>query len=102
MDAILSFVSGSIGGALVIWLLRNWLLERLQRSIEHEYASKLETHKAELNSKLAALSHEYEAHQLRTSLFFEHRRAAFAAVLTAAAQMRDEWVNKAYDPHTQI
>lgn len=37
--------------ALVIWIARNWFIERLAGSIRHEYATDLETHKAALKSQ---------------------------------------------------
>jgi len=45
------FASASVTAALigvVAWLLRTWIKERLARAVEHEYARRLETLKAEL------------------------------------------------------
>lgn len=98
MEAILSIISGGIGGAILTWLLRNWISERLKQSIKHEYAEKLETHKAELNAKMQSILHERQLHQLRTSLFFDHQREAFAAILTQLAKTRTKWWEIAGDP----
>ncbi len=55
MDFIVSIISSAtVSGLLaaaVVWLSRNWLSERLKRSIEHEYAQKLEAHKAILKAE---------------------------------------------------
>ena len=44
------FSSGALSAALV-FLLRNWISERIKTSIQHEYDQKLETHKAQLKSE---------------------------------------------------
>jgi len=97
MDTILSIFSGGATGALLVWLLRGWISERLKQSIQHEYSQKLETHKAELNTKIQAFRHENELQQLRTSLFFDHQRAAFAGLLAKIAEVNQIWFDKAYD-----
>lgn len=55
MDFILSIISSAtVSGllaAVLIWLSRNWLSERLKKSIEHEYAQKLAAHKAVLKAE---------------------------------------------------
>jgi len=98
MDTILSIISGSIGGALLTGLLRNWISERLKQSIQHEYAQKLETHKAELNADMQSILHEHQLHQLRTSLFFDHQREAFASILNQLAETRRKWHKIAFEP----
>lgn len=98
MEAILSIISGGIGGAILTWLLRNWISERLKQSIQHEYAQRLETHKAELNADMQSIIHERQLHQLRTSLFFDHQREAFAAILSQLAKTRTKWWEIAGDP----
>jgi hypothetical protein len=97
METLLSIISGGIGGAVLTALLRGWITERLKQSIQHEYAQKLENHKSELNTKLQAISHENQLNQLRTSLFFDHQREAFAKVLTTITQAANEWW-ETYDP----
>lgn len=97
MEAILSILWGSIGGAILAWLLRGWITERLKQSIQHEYAQKLETHKTELNSRLQTISHENQLRQLRMSLFFDHQREAFAKILTSIAEAKDMWLAKGFD-----
>ena len=98
MDTILSILSGGISGALLVWLLRGWISERLQQAIRHEYAQKLETHKAKLNSRITLLSHEYQLRQLRTSMFFDHQRQAFADILSTIAEAKKDWFNASYPP----
>jgi hypothetical protein len=97
MDAILSILSGGTTGALLVWLLRGWISERLKQSIQHEYSQKLETHKAELNTRIQALQHENQLQQLRTSLFFDHQRNAFAGILAKIAEVNQTWIDKEYE-----
>lgn len=97
MDLLLSISSGGISGAILVVLLRGWITERLKRSIQHEYAQKLETHKSDLNTRLQAISHENQLNQLRTSLFFDHQREAFTKILAAIARAVREW-RETYDP----
>lgn len=89
---------GATAGAVISWLLRGWISERLKQSISHEYSAKLENLKNELNGKMEAVKHTYEVHQLRTSLFFDHQRAAFAEILEKIAEVNQEWWDKGYDP----
>ena len=44
----LSLITGGSASAIVVWLARNWISERIKNSIKHEYDAKLETHKAQL------------------------------------------------------
>lgn len=96
IDTILSILSGGVTGSLLVWLLRGWISERLQQSIRHEYSQKLETHKAELNTRIQAIQHENQLQQLRTSLFFDHQRNAFASILTKIAEVNQAWLDKEY------
>ena len=88
---------GALAGAAIAWLLRGWISERLKQSIEHEYSAKLENLKNELNAKLETIKHGYEVHQLRTSLFFDHQRTAFAEILAKVAEVNQEWWS-GYEP----
>jgi hypothetical protein len=97
METILSIISGGLGGALLAWLFRDWISERLKQSIQHEYAQKLETHKSELNASMQAVLHERQLHQLRTSLFFDHQREAFATLLSQIAETKRRWFETAFD-----
>ncbi|TSK06592.1 MAG: hypothetical protein FPO08_07985 [Geobacter sp.] len=94
METIISLISGGASGLIVAWLLRGWISERLQQSIRHEYSQKLENYKAELNTRLQAIQHESQLQQLRTSLFFDHQRNAFAGVLAKIAELNQMWVDK--------
>lgn len=96
-DYVLSVLSGGISGAIVTWLLREWLSARIKGSIEHEYARQLENHKAEINTRVAALSYEFQRNQLRTQLFFDHQRTAFTEILTAIVEVKKAWL-QASDP----
>lgn len=94
METVLGILSGGATGALLVWLLRGWISERLQQSIRHEYSQKLETHKAELNTRIQAIQHENELRQLRTSLFFDHQRNAFAGLLAKIAEVNQKWIDQ--------
>jgi len=96
MDTILSILSGGMSGALLVWLLRGWISERLQQSIRYEYSQKLETHKAELNTRIQSIQHDNQLQQLRTSLFFDHQRNAFAGLLEKIAEVNQTWIDKEY------
>lgn len=84
-------VPGTLASGAVVWLLRGWISERLKHSIEHEYSAKLENLKNELNARLEAVKHENEVNQLRTSLFFDHQRNAFAEILAKVAEVNQKW-----------
>jgi hypothetical protein len=91
MDQILGLLSGGIGGAVLVWVLRGWITERLKQSISYEYSEKLEGYKNDLNTKVQAIQHDSQLNQLRTSLFFEHQRNAFAALLSKVAEINNSW-----------
>lgn len=97
MDYFISIISGAGGGLALSWLLKGWISERLKQSIQNEYAQKLESYKAVLNSKIESIRHENQVSQLRTSLFFDHQRSAFAALISKIGQTKQEWVSL-YDP----
>lgn len=97
MEYLLSILSGGISGAALVWLAKGWISERLKQSIQHEYAEKLESYKTELNSKIEGIKHENQVSQLRTSLFFDHQRDAFAALITKIAKINTAWAAH-YDP----
>ena len=79
METILNIISGGFGGAILVWLFRNWISERLKQSIQHEYSQELETYKAELNSKMQSILHEHQLHQLRTSHFLLTIKGSFCS-----------------------
>ena len=85
-----------------MWLLRGWISERLKQSIQHEYSQKLETHKADLNTRIQSLQHENQLHQLRTSLFFDHQRNAFASLLSKITEVNQEWEDKEYEEYVGV
>ena len=97
MEYLLSILSGGIGGAALAWLAKEWISVRLKQSIQYEYSEKLESYKTELNSKVEGVKHENQISQLRTSLFFEYQRDAYAALITKIDQINIEWMSH-YDP----
>lgn len=99
MDTILNILAGGIGGAIIAWLLRTWISERLKQSIAHEYSQKLESYKAELNGRLQDMTHQNQLFQLRTSLFFDHQRNAFSSLVSKMADVKQKWIEVAYDEY---
>ncbi|MGX9937793.1 hypothetical protein ACVFVO_20600 [Advenella kashmirensis] len=97
MEYLLSVLSGGTSGAVLVWLAKGWISEKLKQSIQHEYAEKLESYKTELNSKVEGIKHENQVSQLRTSLFFDHQRNAFAGLIAKIAQINTEWAAH-YEP----
>ena len=89
---------GAAAGAALAWLVRNWISERLRHAISHEYSQKLETHKNDLEIRVQSLRHDFEVHRLRTSLFFDHQRNAFAELLAKIAEVNSEWWRTGYEP----
>jgi hypothetical protein len=96
MDTFMTIATSGVTGALLVWLFRNWISERLKQSIQHEYSQKLENHKAELNTRIQAIQHENQLQQLKTSLFFDHQRNAFVGILAKIAEVNRTWIDKTY------
>jgi hypothetical protein len=95
-----SIISGGISGAIIVWLFRNWISERIRESIKHEYAQKLEAYKAELNANMQAALYEHQLYQLRTSLFFDHQRLAFASILSQISETERKWAEVGFESET--
>jgi len=91
-------LGGGVGGVALAFLLRSWISERLQQSIRHEYSQKLENHKADLNTRIQEIRHEQQLNQLRTSLFFDHQRSAYAELLSKASELLQAWFDDGFDP----
>ncbi len=72
-------------------------LVELKQCIQYEYSEKLESYKTELNSKIEVIRHDNNVSHLRTSLFFDHQRSAFADLIMKMAEVNDEWW-RCYDP----
>ncbi len=55
MENLITIISsGAVSvasSAVLIWLSKNWISERIKGAIQHEYDQKLETHKAQLQSR---------------------------------------------------
>ncbi len=97
MEQIVSFILGSSGGGLVVWLFKNWISNRLKQSIAYEYSEKLEAYKTDLNKTILEIQHLNQINHLRTSLFFDHQREAFSEIITKMYQIKEEW-HEGYDP----
>ncbi|HCE1838293.1 hypothetical protein [Vibrio parahaemolyticus] len=91
MDIIVTILGGGVGGAVISWLARTWISERLKQSIGFEYSQKLESYKTDLNAKVETIKHDNQVTQLRTSLFFDHQREAYASLITKVAEINEDW-----------
>lgn len=98
VDLFVNLISGGVGGVILGWLLKNWFAERLKQSIQLEFSQKLENYKADLNTKIQVLQHENQLQQLRTSLFFDHQRNAFAELIAKIAEINLIWIDVGYEP----
>lgn len=49
-DVATPAATGAIAASFVVWLLQNWISERLKGAIKHEYDLKLETAKAQIRA----------------------------------------------------
>lgn len=94
-----AFWSAPISAVLVttlIWLLRNWITERLKNAVSFEYQKALETHKAELKrqgdaevEKLKAQSNaELEKLKAQSNAELETRKAELKAQVDAALELQ--------------
>jgi hypothetical protein len=96
-DLLIQVLPGATAGAAITFLIRGWITERLKQSISHEYSSKLEIHKNQLEIKIQELKHTYEVDRLRTSLFFDHQRTAYAEILAKISETNQEWARIGYE-----
>jgi hypothetical protein len=90
-------VSGAVASAVIVWMGRVWISERLKQAISHEYSTKLENIRADFGVKLEAFKHAHEVNQLRTSLFFDHQRSAFGEILSKVVELNQAW-SRLIDP----
>ncbi|GIB78228.1 hypothetical protein FXE82_18925 [Vibrio cholerae] len=91
MDIFITILTGGTSGAIISWLARTWISERLKQSISFEYSQKLENYKTDLNAKVEAIKHDNQVSQLRTSLFFDHQREAYASLIAKVAEINEDW-----------
>ncbi len=49
MEYLFSVISGGVSGAVLVWLAKGWISERLRESIKYEYAEKLESYRTDMN-----------------------------------------------------
>ena len=65
MDSLVTILSSVTFSAAVssmlVWLLQNWISERLKNAIKHEYDTRLESHKAQLKASLDIELETYKA-----------------------------------------
>ena len=78
-ELIATGLTGALGGAAVLWLLRNWIATRLSASVQHEFDVKLEKLRSDLQT-----SREKDIEALRAQL--QQMLSAQTAVQSAFAQ----------------
>ncbi len=81
IESILAGVaSGGVAGAVVIWLAKSVISERIKNSIKHEYDIRLEVHRSELKSELdkqiEVFKSQVKAHESVTQTKWEIKRDA--------------------------
>lgn len=84
-------IVASVG--LLFWIIRRFIYEVIQ----HDFAQKLEKLKADLNASMQIEMHKRGMDQLRTSLFFNHQRKAFASLLSQIAETQRKWWEDGFD-----
>ena len=88
--------SAMFSGA-IIWLFKSWISERLKNAIAHEYAQKLETHKAQLKAQsdveIEKLKSELQIaaseRNIKLTKVFEEQADIIAAVYAKLIALRD-------------
>ena len=70
--ALLSSISSVGLIALLTYLCRNWLLERLKASVKHEYDLKLESYKSQITRREKAYEEIIVALDHQTTLYLVH------------------------------
>lgn len=92
MDFILSIISSAtVSGllaAVLIWLSRNWLSERLKKSIEYEYAQKLTAHKAVLKAESDVALERLRANIAQSQAMQSVATSTFTAINIASHERR--------------
>jgi hypothetical protein len=89
---IASAISGGSIAAGITWLARNWLSERLKQSIQHEYATQLEAHKATLKSEMDMKLIEAQARLTSENAVAIERFKSDLQVAASERQLRDKHV----------
>lgn len=95
MELLTTILTSGAVSALLIWLTKTWISERLKHAIKHEYDEKLETHKAqvkaqadvELEKLRADLKISATEHELRFSALHEKRAETVAETYALLKQL---------------
>ena len=89
MSELIKIIIASAGfsamfSAAIIWLFKSWISERLKNAIAHEYAQKLETHKAQLQ---AASGIELEQLKSKLQIAASERNIKLTTVFETQAEV---------------
>jgi hypothetical protein len=96
MEVVVSLVTSFIV-ALIAMIIQKNIFERIEQSIRTKYLVEIEKFRNEFNLKIISIQNENQVSQLRTSLFFDHQRNAFAGILDKISEVNESWFEKEYD-----
>jgi hypothetical protein len=93
MDSNITFwvLAGSAIIGILYYVLRLSLKEYITTQIQ-----------LTADTRIEAIRNDYHLNQLRTSLFFESQRTAFAEILTMIAEVNRKWFESAFEPNAGI
>jgi hypothetical protein len=84
---VISLATSGVASAVVVWIARNWISERLKNSIKHEYDQKLEMLKAQLK---AASDLDLEKFKSQLQIAAAERHLQFSTVFSKREELLRE------------
>ncbi len=102
-DIAISYFGSMASVGALVWIFKNWIKERLIKSIQHEYSVKLESHKNELKEKsdreLLKLKNqadiEFEKYKVRIGPYsekqFERYNELWVGMVKLKSGMNELW-----------
>lgn len=96
-----ALISGAVS-ALVIYVARTWISERLKQAIGHEYAQKLEVHRASLKSEYDIQIERLRAENARQQAVEASARTSLGEAHLAAYERRVNAIDAAWDAILRI
>ena len=101
-QTLLTIGLSTVTSGAIVWLLKEWISNRLKGAISYEYSEKLQEHKMRMDDQLAAQKKQFDAdlqavrlahevNQTRTSLFFDHQRNAFSEISSEISSQLTTW-----------
>jgi hypothetical protein len=93
----LTMITSGVVSSLVIYLTKSWITERLKRAIEHEYAQKLEAHRAALKSDYDVQLERLRAENAKQLAIEASARSSLADAYKAAHERRLRAIEQAWE-----